>query len=110
MQKNLLQSCIPFGGEGFLSTKCHPTHTLMQVEHFPHICWCKCCGGISSKQAKLLVAACRGGRLPGGNMWSTACPVGSCPSPPSNHTKCGWGILFITCLVWGILCFALLGD
>ena len=32
----------------------------MQVEHFPHIFWCRCCGGISSKQAKLLVAACRG--------------------------------------------------
>ena len=60
MCKNLNRTCIPFGGEGFHETKCHSSHELMQVEHFPHIFWCRKCGGMSSKQAKSLVIPCKG--------------------------------------------------
>ena len=60
MQRNLSRSCFPFGGLGVDSTKCDPSHHLMQVETYPHIYWCRVCGALSSKQAKLLLCPCRG--------------------------------------------------
>ena len=32
----------------------------MQVTDLPYIFWCRCCGGISTKQTKLLLGECKG--------------------------------------------------
>ena len=38
----------------------HFTHTMMQVEDYPHVFWCAKCGALSTKQTKLLLAPCKG--------------------------------------------------
>ena len=73
MKRNLSRTCFPFGGWGMDSTKCDPSHKLMQVELYPHIYWCRVCGAISSKQAKLLLSPCRGSPTKWGDMYSPVC-------------------------------------
>ena len=38
----------------------HFTHSMMQVEHYPHVSWCAKRGALSTKQTKLLLAPCKG--------------------------------------------------